>query len=125
MPQTFDVTYTAKTGEEKHIFVKAENEAEALQHAKYQCYTGENFHNPIIVDKRFNFEKLYSIITDAITIEKKNRDEFSIPFENAPKILITTNYTIQVDGTSGEDRKNEIYSTPRQNGFQGSERGNK
>lgn len=60
------------------------------------------------VDKRFNFEKLYSIITDAITVEKKNRDEFSIPFEKAPKILISTNYTVQVDGSSGEDRKFEI-----------------
>lgn len=63
------------------------------------------------VDKRFNFEKLYSIITDAITIEKKNRDEFTIPFDKSPKILISTNYTITVDGTSGEDRKWEIEFT--------------
>lgn len=60
------------------------------------------------VDKRFNFEKLFSIITDAITIEKKNQPEFSIPFEQSPKILISTNYAIQIDGTSGEDRKWEI-----------------
>lgn len=60
------------------------------------------------VHKRFDFEKLFSIITDAITVEKKTRDEFIIPFETSPKILISTNYTIQVDGESGKDRKFEI-----------------
>lgn len=69
MSQTFDVTYTAQNGKEKHILVKAENESEALQHAKYNCYTGKDFRNAIITK--------------------------------------------------------EDYSTPRNNGYQGSERGNK
>lgn len=60
------------------------------------------------VSKRFDFERLFSIITDAINIEKKNRDEFIIAFEESPKILLSTNYVISVDGSSGEDRKFEI-----------------
>ncbi len=58
--------------------------------------------------KNFRFDKLFAIITDSITVEKKNRDEFVIPFEQSPKILITTNYTIQDEGTSSKDRKFEI-----------------
>jgi|GEM_PF-587683 len=49
------------------------------------------------VAKKFNFDKLFSIITDDITIEKKNQDEIIIPFHQSPKIIISTNYTI--DGT--------------------------
>lgn len=60
------------------------------------------------VDKKFDFEKLFSIITDAITIEKKGKDEITITFDKSPKILISTNYTIQADGDSADDRKFEI-----------------
>lgn len=46
------------------------------------------------VDKKFGFDRLFSIITEGITVEKKNRNEYSIPFEKSPKILITTNHSI-------------------------------
>ncbi|KYC44898.1 MAG: hypothetical protein AMQ22_02261 [Candidatus Methanofastidiosum methylothiophilum] len=92
----------------REVRIDARNFSMEKNFAFQQVNFDTQFINFNDVDKRFNFEKLYSIITDAITIEKKNRDEFSIPFENAPKVLISTNYTIQVDGTSGEDRKFEI-----------------
>lgn len=57
------------------------------------------------VPKRFDFEKLFSIITDAITVEKKNRDEFIIPFEHSPKILLSTNFALESNGGSSDARQ--------------------
>jgi len=63
------------------------------------------------VDKGFNFEKLFSAITEGITIEKKNKDAIRIPFSFSPKIVITTNYTIRGRGNSFNRRKFEVELT--------------
>ena len=47
------------------------------------------------VGKTFRFDKLFAIISDGITVEKKNKDEVNISFGDAPKILIATNYSIK------------------------------
>lgn len=60
------------------------------------------------VQKNFNFEALFSVITEGITLEKKNKDAIKIPVEDSPKILITTNYTIGGVGGSHERRKFEV-----------------
>lgn len=60
------------------------------------------------VKKNFNFENLFSTITEGITIEKKNRDAIKIPFSSSPKIVITTNYAIRGKGNSFERRKWEL-----------------
>jgi hypothetical protein len=60
------------------------------------------------VPKHFNFESLFSIITEGMTIEKKGQDAYQIPFKDSPKISITTNYTIQGDGASHERRVFEV-----------------
>ena len=57
------------------------------------------------VAKNFDFERLFSVITEGITLEKKNKDEIHIPFEYSPKIVITTNYAIRGAGNSFERRK--------------------
>ena len=58
--------------------------------------------------KGFDFERLFSAITEGITIEKKNRDAIRIPFKFSPKIVITTNYTIRGRGNSFARRKFEL-----------------
>ena len=63
------------------------------------------------VKKKFDFERLFSVVTEGITVEKKNRDAFKIPFEASPKIIITTNYAIKGTGNSFERRKWEIEFT--------------
>jgi hypothetical protein len=63
------------------------------------------------VRKDFNFERLFSAITEGITIEKKNKDAISIPFKYAPKIIITTNYAIKGKGNSFVRRKWELEFT--------------
>ncbi|MGE5496473.1 MAG: hypothetical protein ACM3Q2_00260 [Syntrophothermus sp.] len=60
------------------------------------------------VVKDFEFEKLFSVITDSITVEKKREHAFSIPFEESPKILISTNYTIKGTSDSFKARLFEI-----------------
>ena len=60
------------------------------------------------VNKGFNFERLFSAITEGLTIEKKNKDAIRIPFQFSPKIVITTNYAIRGKGNSFERRKWEL-----------------
>lgn len=57
------------------------------------------------VKKGFDFESLFSDITEGITLEKKNKDAIKIPYENSPKIIITTNYAIKGKGNSFARRK--------------------
>lgn len=60
------------------------------------------------VKKNFSFENLFSLVTEGITLEKKNKDAIKLPVEKSPKILITTNYTIKGEGGSFERRKFEV-----------------
>lgn len=57
------------------------------------------------VNKKFQFERLFSIITEGIDVEKKNRNKFHISFEDSPKILISTNYSVQGSDDSSKDRQ--------------------
>ena len=60
------------------------------------------------VQKNFKFENLFSVITEGITLEKKNKDAIKIPVSKSPKIVITTNYTLGGIGGSFERRKWEL-----------------
>lgn len=60
------------------------------------------------VQKDFDFERLFSVITDAMTIEYKNKTPFEIPFSESPKIIISTNYSIKGVGSSYADRMFEV-----------------
>ena len=60
------------------------------------------------VKRNFNFEDLFPLITEGVTVNRKNKDEIFIPFERSPKILITTNYVIKGHGHSHERRRHEI-----------------
>ena len=60
------------------------------------------------IRKGFSFERLFSIITEGITVEKKNKDAIKIPFDRSPKVVITTNYAVRGKGSSFERRKWEL-----------------
>jgi hypothetical protein len=45
-------------------------------------------------------------------VERKYQDEVTIPFEDAPKILISTNHVIEGEGSSFEDRVFQIEFAP-------------
>ena len=60
------------------------------------------------VKKHFDFERLFSVITEGLTLEKKNKDAIKIPFHKSPKVSITTNYAIKGAGNSFARRKWEL-----------------
>ena len=60
------------------------------------------------VKRNFNFESLFSLVTEGITLEKKNKDAVKLPVKKSPKVVITTNYTIGGVGGSFERRKFEV-----------------
>ena len=60
------------------------------------------------VKKYFDFERLFSVVTEGLTLEKKNKDAILIPFSKSPKIVITTNYALKGAGNSFARRKWEL-----------------
>lgn len=58
------------------------------------------------VPKNFDFEKIFPLITEKTVIERKYENKFVIPFEESPKVIITTNYT--VEGTSGSHKRRKV-----------------
>lgn len=60
------------------------------------------------VKRNFDFEQLFSLITEGITVNRKNKEEIFIPFERSPKIVISTNYVINGAGSSHDRRRHEI-----------------
>ncbi len=58
--------------------------------------------------KGFEFEQLFSIITEGIPVEKKNKGEFFIPFESSPKVVMATNYYLKGEGSSNNRRKVDV-----------------
>ena len=60
------------------------------------------------VKKYFDFERLFRVVTEGLTLEKKNKDAIKIPFSRSPKIAITTNYAIKGAGNSFARRKWEL-----------------
>ena len=64
------------------------------------------------VKKHFDFERLFSVVTEGLQLEKKNKDAIKIPFSKSPKIAITTNYAIKGTGNSFARRKWEVELHP-------------
>lgn len=58
--------------------------------------------------KNFEFERLFSAITEGLTIENKGKNSFYIPFDNSPKFILTANSALRGEGNSHERRKLEI-----------------
>ena len=64
------------------------------------------------VRKNVDFEGFYSIITEGMTVEKKNKDELFISYADSPKILFTTNYTITTVGEHSKRRQRVFEFSP-------------
>jgi len=60
------------------------------------------------VNRMFDFEKQFSMVSEGIEVEKKNKDSFYIHYPESPKLIITSNYIIQGSGASHERRRIEI-----------------
>jgi len=60
------------------------------------------------VNRSFDFERLFSVLTDGINVEKKGLQSIHYSFLDSPKIAITTNYAIKGAGNSHERRRFEL-----------------
>jgi len=60
------------------------------------------------VRKSFDFEMLFSVVTEGLDITYKGQNTIKLPLEDSPKILITTNYTLKGSGGSQEARRFEV-----------------
>lgn len=60
------------------------------------------------VRKNFDFELLFSKLSDDWTIEKKNMGSFTVPFERSAKVIITSNYPIRGTSKSHLRRRFEL-----------------
>lgn len=57
------------------------------------------------VPNKFDFSKLYPLISERAVTEKKYQDKAVIEYGKSPKIVITSNYTIENDDESSKRRK--------------------
>ncbi len=60
------------------------------------------------IEKNFDFERLFSVITGGITLEYKSQNATKLKVTDSPHIYITTNYAIKGNGGSFDRRKFEI-----------------
>ena len=60
------------------------------------------------VIKNFNFEHKFSLVTEGMTIERKNKDAIKLSVEDSPKMVISTNYAIKGEGNSHDRRRWEV-----------------
>lgn len=60
------------------------------------------------VVKNFNFENKFSLVTEGMTLERKNKDAIKLKVEDSPKMVISTNYAIKGEGNSHDRRRFEI-----------------
>jgi hypothetical protein len=63
-------------------------------------------------DKNLDFEKFNSHITEGATVEKKNKDELFIEYKDSPKMIFTTNYTVNIKGNHGKRRSKVFEFSP-------------
>lgn len=60
------------------------------------------------VKKNWDFETKFSLVTEGITLERKNKDAIKLTVDDSPKMVITTNYAIKGEGNSHDRRRHEI-----------------
>ena len=68
------------------------------------------------VKKNFNFESKFSLVTEGLTLERKNKDAIKLSVEDSPKLVISTNYAIKGEGNSHDRRRHEIEFSQYYNG---------
>ncbi len=51
-------------------------------------------------DSNFPFERLYTIVTGGFDVNPKGKTPYTIPFKDAPKLAISTNYTLKSNDPS-------------------------
>lgn len=111
------VNKQAHGGTGKTIIIKAlEMCRETVYVSGKELKTGSFFKNQRInitteivayddLKENVDFEDYYTMISSGIEVEKKGKQSFLIDFEDAPKILLSSNYLIKGDGGNSDLRR--------------------
>lgn len=67
------------------------------------------------VRENFDFDKLFSVITDGMDVDRRWAHQLRIEKENSPKVLIITNFVIKGNGSSHIGRRKEFEFSPHYN----------
>ncbi|MFN3405162.1 MAG: DNA primase [Cytophagaceae bacterium] len=89
----------------KEAFIEAQNFRFDNPFAFEMVNLDSKFVNFNDANARFEFQRLFSLITDDFTVNKKHIGMFTIPFDVSPKIYISTNHTIKGEGSSFQRRQ--------------------
>src|SRR5690606_19515882 len=68
------------------------------------------------VKKNWDFESKFSLVTEGMTLERKNKDAIKLTVEESPKMVVSTNYAIKGEGNSHDRRRHEIEFSQFYNG---------
>ena len=61
--------------------------------------------------RNFDFEALFSVLSDDMPVERKHQAVKVIPYRDSPKFVITTNYTIKGNSSSFKRRRFDTFLT--------------
>lgn len=61
--------------------------------------------------KKFDFENLFSVLSEGIPVERKHQNKIYISPQESPKFIMTTNYPFKDTGFSGDRRRYEVELT--------------
>lgn len=59
--------------------------------------------------RRFDFNQLYNVLTEGISVNKKYQDEVLIPYALSPKFVLSTNYDVTAEGDHGKRRQVKLF----------------
>jgi hypothetical protein len=57
------------------------------------------------VNPEFPFDKFYSFITAGVSVEAKYQKEFYLPYEESPKMVVSSNYIVKGTGGNSDRRR--------------------
>lgn len=60
------------------------------------------------IKKNFDFENKFSLVTEGMTLERKNKDAIKLSVEESPKLVLSTNYAVKGEGNSHDRRRHEV-----------------
>lgn len=91
-----------------HVRTSSKIEGKDFDHKRWFKYSSVGLGTNVLlfddVKKNFDFENLYSLITTGMTVQRIGKDDVYLSFEDSPKIVLTTNYTIKGEGSSFRGR---------------------
>jgi hypothetical protein len=87
-------------------------DGKSYDHRRWFRFSSVNLSTDLLlfddIQKNFDFEQLFPLMTTGMQIQRKYKDDVFIPYEQSPKVVITTNYAVIGEGSSFKARTFEF-----------------